>query len=293
MSAVKKAVIPAAGLGTRMLPITHAVPKEMLPIVDCPAVYYLVKEAVDSGITDILIITGRDKEAMENFFDHSPEYDAALTAKGRTEWVDRLHEIAGMANIHFIRQKEARGLGHAIGCARAFVGSDPFAVLYGDDVIFSRRPVCAQMIETYEKYGRPVVGLKHVPLCDIGKYCSMKAEAIPGSDTEYLVTDMVEKPKPEQVMSDMAILGRVLLEPDIFDRIDHLKPGAGGEIQLTDAMCQAAREHGVTGLVFEGERFDLGSKLGWLMANVKQGVLHSEVGEDFRRFLLDFAETLR
>jgi UTP--glucose-1-phosphate uridylyltransferase len=292
MKKITKAVIPAAGLGTRMLPISYAVPKEMLPIVDYPAIYYLVKEAVESGITDILIITGRDKEAMENFFDFSPEYDAHLSKKGKTEQIEELHSIAQMANIHFIRQKEAKGLGHAILCAESFVGDDPFVILYGDDVIFSQVPVCRQLISTYEKYGRGVVGVKPVPLCDIGKYCSMKAEAIDGSNTEYFVCDMIEKPKPEQVFSNLSILGRVLLESDIFDILRETEPGAGGEIQLTDAMRQIARERGVTALVFEGERYDLGSKLGWLEANVTQAINHKEIGNDFRRFIKEFAEKL-
>lgn len=292
MKKITKAVIPAAGLGTRMLPISYAVPKEMLPIIDYPAVYYLVKEAVDSGITDILIITGRDKEAMENFFDFSPEYDAHLAKKGNTDKIERLHEIANMANIQFVRQKEAKGLGHAILCAKSFVGTDPFVILYGDDVIFSKEPVCRQLINTYEKFGRPVVGIKPVPLSDIGKYCSMKAESINGSETEYFIDDMIEKPKPNEVYTNLSILGRVLLESDIFDILKTLRPGAGGEIQLTDAMKQIAQKNGVTGLVFEGERYDLGSKLGWLKANVTQAIYHEEIGEDFKNFIKDFAVKL-
>lgn len=289
---ITKAIIPAAGLGTRMLPISRAVPKEMLPIVDYPAIYHLVKEAADSGIKEVLIITGRDKDSIEDFFDYSPEYDKKLLASGKTEQVSALHEICDMANVYFIRQKDARGLGHAVGCARAFVGSDPFLVMYGDDVIFSQTPVCRQLIQTYEKYGRPVVGVKPVPMELVSRYCSLKAELISGSDNEYFVDDMIEKPKPEQIFTNLSILGRVLLEPDIFDIIDTLPPGAGGEIQLTDAMRMVARDRGMTALEFEGIRYDLGSKLGFLMANVARGVEHAEVGEEFRAFLKEFVSAL-
>lgn len=289
---ITKAIIPAAGLGTRMLPISRAVPKEMLPIVDYPAIYHLVKEAVDSGIREVLIITGRDKNSIEDFFDYSPEYDKKLLAGGKEEQVRALHEICDMANVYFIRQKDAKGLGHAVGCARAFVENDPFLVMYGDDIIFSKTPVCSQLMATYQNYGRPVVGVKPVPMALISRYCSLKAEPIAGSENEYFVDDMIEKPKPEEVFTNLSILGRVLLEPDIFDIIDTLTPGAGGEIQLTDAMRVVARERGMTALEFEGTRYDLGSKLGFLMANVARGVEHAEVGEEFRAFLKEFVATL-
>ena len=293
MKQVRKAIIPAAGLGTRMLPISHAVPKEMLPIVDLPAVYYLVEEAAKSGITDILIITNRDKEAMEDFFDFSIEYGVALEAKGKTEEAKRLREIANMANVYFLRQKETRGLGHAVGRARSFVGDEPFAVLYGDDVIFSETPVTRQLIDVYEKYGRPVVGVKPVPTEDIQKYSSLKVEALDGDDKVTLCTDMIEKPKPGCEFSNLSILGRVLLTPDVFDIIDALTPGAGGEYQLTDAMAKMAREGGICALEFEGERFDLGSKLGFLKANITKGLTHPECGDELREFILSLAESLK
>lgn len=292
MKTVRKAVIPAAGLGTRMLPISHAVPKETLPIVDMPAVAYLVEEAAKSGITDILIITNRDKEGMENFFDYSPEYETALLKKGKTEEVARLREIADMANVTFLRQKEPRGLGHAVARARAFVGDEPFVVLYGDDIIFSETPVARQLIDAYEAYGRPVAGVKAVAKSDLSRYCSLKVEPISGSETAYFCDDMIEKPRAGEEFSNFSILGRVLLEPDVFDILDHLAPGAGGEIQLTDAMAQIARERGMTALDFEGERFDMGSKLGFLTANVVRGVAHPEVGEKFAAFLREFCKTL-
>ncbi len=294
MQKVRKAVIPAAGLGTRMLPLSRCVPKEMFPIVDKPAVHYLVREAIESGITDILIITGRDKDAMEDYFDYSPEYEAVLREKGRGDEVEEMHaEFAG-ANIFFVRQKEKHGLGHAISIAKSFVAGEPFCVLYGDDIVFSEKPVCLQMIESYVKYGRPVAGVRHVPLADISKYCSMKAEGIDGSDKEFFVTDMIEKPKPEQVYTDLAILGRVLLSSDIFDILEHTAPGRGGEIQLTDAMAEYARNcGGMTGLVFEGERFDMGSKLGFITANIRKGLEHPEIGEEFKKFIIETAENLK
>ncbi len=285
---ITKAIIPAAGLGTRMLPISHAVPKEMLPITDMPAIYSLVEEAVNSGIEEILIITSRDKEAMENFFDLSPEYESRLLASGKVEEVERMRRIAYMANIYFLRQKEAKGLGHAVGVARSFVGQEPFVVLYGDDIIFSKTPVCRQMMDMYEKYGRSVLGVKPVPKEDLRKYSSLKAEPIAGESNAYYCDDMIEKPEQGKEFSNLSILGRVLLTPDIFDIIDALPPGAGGEIQLTDAMAKIARERGATALEFEGTRFDMGSKLGFLMANVIKGVDHPETGEAFRKFLRDF-----
>lgn len=292
MKKITKAVIPAAGLGTRMLPISHAVCKEMLPIVDLPAVYYLVEEAVKSGITDILIITNRDKDAMESFFDLSIEYENALTAKGKLAEAKRLHEIADMANVFFLRQKETKGLGHAIGRARSFVGDEPFMVLYGDDIIFSETPVCRQMADVYEKYGKPVVGVKPVTPEQLTKYSSLKVDAVPGEDRVTFCTDMIEKPKPGEEFSNLSVLGRVLLTPEVFDIIDALEPGAGGEYQLTDAMKKMAREGGVYALEFEGDRYDLGSKSGLLKANIVKGLEHPETRDELKEFLLELAKTL-
>ena len=202
----------------------------------------------------------------------------------------RLRRGADMANLYFLRQKEAKGLGHAVGRARAFVGDEPFVVMYGDDIIFSKTPVVRQLIDTYEKYDRPVVGVKPVPWELVRKYCSLKVE--PLGDNAYFCDDMIEKPKEGEEFSNLSILGRVLLPPRIFDIIDALPPGAGGEIQLTDAMAILAREDGVTALEFEGERFDMGSKLGFLMANVVKGAENEELGAEFRAFLKGFAATL-
>ena len=290
MKKITKAVIPAAGLGTRMLPIAYAVPKEMLPIVDLPAICYLVEEAVNSGITDVLIITNRGKESIEDFFDLSPEYISALTQKGKITEAKRIRDIAKMANIHFIRQKEANGLAGAVKCAEAFVSGEPFAVLYGDDVIFSKTPVCRQLMKAYERYGKAVAGVKRVPREDLKKYCSLKVE--PLGDEIFSVSDMIEKPSENEEFSDLAILGRVILTPEIFERIDKLERGAGGEYQLTDAMAALARDKGMTAVVFEGERYDLGSKLGFLKANVCRALQHEEVKEDFREFLKKLSDKL-
>lgn len=292
MAKITKAIIPAAGLGTRMLPISHAVPKEMLPIVDLPAIFHLVEEAVKSGITDILVITNRDKDAMEDFFDLSIEYGQALTSKGKTKEAERLYEIANMANVFFLRQKETKGLGHAVGRARSFVGNEPFVVMYGDDVIFSETPVCRQLIDVYEKYGKPVVGVKPVPWADVAKYCSLKVDAVEGEKTVTYCTDMIEKPKPGEEFSNLSILGRVLLTPDVFDIIDSLPTGAGGEIQLTDAMAKIARESGVYALEFEGDRYDLGSKFGFLKANIVKGLTHPETAESLKEFIKEIAKEL-
>lgn len=293
MPKIKKAVIPAAGLGTRMLPIARAVPKEMLPIVDRPAMSYLVEEAAKSGIEDILIITGRGKGVMEDYFDYSPEYEAHFAARGKAGEIEKMRETGNAfgARVYFIRQKEARGLGHAVGCARSFVGNEPFAVLYGDDIIFSEKPVVAQMIESYEKYGRAVCGVKTVPEELVMKYCSLRTHHIEGSEREFFVDDMIEKPRTrEEIFSNYSILGRVLLTPDIFDIIDETPPGAGGEIQLTDAMRTLARSRGMTALDFEGKRFDLGSKLGFLSANVVRAFDDPELGAEFREFLAGFVK---
>ena len=291
MKKITKAVIPAAGLGTRMLPISRTVPKEVLPIVDRPAISFLVEEAAASGVTDILIITGRGKDAIEDYFDFSVEYENKLFASGKKDKIEEMRRICTLANVYFVRQKETKGLGHAILAAKNFIGNDPFHILYGDDIIFSDKPVCAQLGDAYEKYGLPCCGVKPVPWELVYKYCSLKAEC--HGDNTYFVSDMVEKPKPEEVFTNLSILGRVLMTPDVFDILENTAPGAGGEIQLTDAMRVIAKERGMTAVDFEGERFDMGSKLGFLTANVKAAINHPEVGEDFKKFILEFAETLK
>lgn len=292
MKTITKAIIPAAGLGTRMLPIARSVPKEMLPIVDRPAISYLVEEAKLSGVTDILIITSRGKGAMEDYFDYSPEYEERLYSKGKADTVNTLREACEGINIYFIRQHEAKGLGHAVLCARDFVGNEPFYVLYGDDIVRSKTPVCSQLFSAYEKYGLAVAGVKSVPLDLIYKYCSLDAKLYDGAENEYFVRTMIEKPSPEQVYTNLAILGRVLLTPEIFDILDKTPIGAGNELQLTDAMKALAEAKGMTAVEFEGTRYDMGSKLGFITANIEYGIDHPELGDNFKEYLKGFAKGL-
>ncbi len=283
MKKITKAVIPAAGLGTRMLPIAKAVPKEMLPIVDKPCMQYLVEEAAASGITDILIITGRGKDAIEDYFDYSLEYNTKLASSGKEQMIEELNAIANLANITFVRQKEAKGLGHAVYCAKQFIGDEPFAVLYGDDVIVSKTPVVKQLIDVYEEYGLGVAGVKSVTKEQIVKYCSLKVDNL--HDNVYKVSDMIEKPSPDKIFSLLSILGRVVLPPEIFSILEHTPRGAGNEIQLTDAMRELAVTTGMTACEFEGTRYDIGSKLGMLIANIEQGLVHPETGDALKAYL--------
>ncbi|MBP1581072.1 MAG: UTP--glucose-1-phosphate uridylyltransferase GalU [Oscillospiraceae bacterium] len=290
---VRKAVIPAAGLGTRVLPASKAMPKEMLPIVDKPAIQYIVEEAVASGITDILIITNRGKTTVEDHFDRAPELEARLLAGGKQQAYDEIVGISKLANITYMRQKETKGLGHAVLCAKAFVGDEPFAVLYGDDVIIGgEKPACQELCEAYEKYGRSVAGVKPVPLDQISKYCSLKAEPMENEEKTFLVSDMIEKPLLDQVMSNYSILGRVVLTPEIFPILEQTKPGVGGEIQLTDAMKVLAQTQGMIGREYSGDRYDMGNKFGILQAIVQVALKHPEVKEQFREYLLQVAKDL-
>ncbi len=263
---VKKAVIPAAGLGTRVLPASKAIPKEMLPIVDKPAIQYIVEEAVAAGITDILIITGRGKHAIEDHFDRSPELEERLLKGGKTDLYNECIKASGLANIHYIRQKETKGLGHAVLCAKQFVGNDPFVVMYGDDVILGEKPATAEMCEVFERTGRCVLGVKEMPLSEMHKYGSIAYKRDESGD--MLVGDMVEKPKPEEVLSQYAILGRVILTPEIFPLIEKTEAGVGGEIQLTDAMRQLALNGKMAACEYSGTRYDMGNKLGIIEATL-------------------------
>ncbi|MBQ2756644.1 MAG: UTP--glucose-1-phosphate uridylyltransferase GalU [Oscillospiraceae bacterium] len=280
---IKKAVIPAAGLGTRVLPASKAMPKEMLPIVDKPAIQYIVEEAVRSGIEDILIITSRGKTTVEDHFDRSPELEERLLRAGKVEIYNEMVAISELANIQYVRQKETKGLGHAVLCAKAFAAGEPFAVLYGDDVILGETPACAELCAAYEKYGIGVAGIKPVPTELVSKYCSLEVEKI--EDKLFKVSDMIEKPKPEEMFSNYSILGRVVLPSDIFDILTDLPPGANGEIQLTDAMKILAKREGMIGVEFSGERYDMGNKLGILKAIVQVGLKHPEVGAEFAEYL--------
>ncbi|MBQ9970276.1 MAG: UTP--glucose-1-phosphate uridylyltransferase GalU [Oscillospiraceae bacterium] len=290
---VRKAVIPAAGLGTRVLPASKAMPKEMLPIVDKPAIQYIVEEAVASGITDILIITSRGKTTVEDHFDRAPELEARLLASGKQAVHDEIVGISKLANITYIRQKETKGLGHAVLCAKTFVGDEPFAVLYGDDVIIGgEKPACKELCEAYEKYGKGVAGIKPVPMDQISKYCSLKVEDMGDEQGILKVTDMVEKPMPTQVMSNYSILGRVVLPPEIFPILEKTAPGANGEIQLTDAMKVLAQTEGMVGRQFSGDRYDMGNKFGILQAIVRVALEHPEVKDQFRDYLKQVAAEL-
>ena len=291
MKKVRKAVIPAAGLGTRVLPATKVMPKEMLPIVDKPAIQYIVEEAAASGIEDILIITNRGKGLLEDHFDRAPELECRLAADpNKAAILDEVVHISQLANIFYVRQKETKGLGHAIGCAREFVGDEPFAVLYGDDVILGKDPACGQLIRAYKQCGNGVVGVKEVDREAISKYSSLKVEHL--QDNYYRCTDMIEKPKPGEELSLYSILGRCVLPPEIFDILDKTPPGAGGEIQLTDAMRTLARRDGMTAVDFTGTRYDMGNKLGIMQASVEVALNHPEIGKEFRAYLKGLCKTL-
>lgn len=287
---IRKAIIPAAGLGTRVLPASKSCPKEMLPIVDKPAIQYIVEEAVKAGITDILIITNRGKDIIEDHFDHSIELENMLEKRGRTDTLEELNTLANLANIYYIRQKETRGLGDAVLRAKQFVGDEPFAVLYGDDVIIGEVPAISELIEAYEAFGKSVVGIKEVSDNLIVKYSSLKTEKL--DDKNYSVTDMIEKPSLETKLSNYSILGRCVLESEIFDILEKTPLGAGNELQLTDAMCQIARTKGMIGVDFSGTRYDMGNKFGILKANIEVGLNHPETKDELKEYIKELAKTL-
>ena len=289
---ITKAIIPAAGLGTRVLPATKSMPKEMFPIVDKPTIQYIVEEAVAAGITDILIITNRGKGLMEDHFDHSPELEAALEKSGKVKMLEEVNAIADLANITFIRQKEMKGLGHAVLKAKSFVGNEPFAVLFGDGVIYNEgTPAIKQLIDAYGEYGEGVLGVKKVPEEDIHKYGSLKVE--PLHDRVFKCTDMVEKPQTkEAVLSLYSITDRVVLPSSIFEILERTEPGVGGEIQLTDAMKEIATTIGMTAVEMEGSRFDMGNKFGVLQANIEVGLKHPETKEQLKEYIKELAKSL-
>ncbi len=280
---VTKAVIPAAGLGTRFLPATKAVPKEMLPIVDTPTLQYIIEEAAKSGIEDILIITGRGKRAIEDHFDKSYELENELARAGKTDYIENLEYISSLANIHYVRQKQALGLGHAIHCAKSFVGNSPFAVLLGDDIVRSKIPCLRQMMDVYEKYGSTVLGVQEVSDEDVSKYGII--DAIPVEKDIYRVRGMVEKPAPKDAPSNIAVLGRYIITPEIFDLLENTRPGAGGEIQLTDALCALTQLQPMYCYNFDGKRYDVGSKIGFLQATVEYALARKDIGAQFKAYL--------
>jgi UTP--glucose-1-phosphate uridylyltransferase len=288
---VRKAIIPAAGLGTRVLPASKAVPKEMLNIVDKPAIQYIVEEAFNSGIEEVLIITNRGKGAIEDHFDHSFELETKLEGNdSKQDILNSVKECSKFGNIYFLRQKETGGLGHAVLCAKAFVGNEPFAILYGDDVIISEEPVTKQLIDAYERYGKGAVGVKEVDDEAIMKYCSL--EVSPIEDKCYNCSDMIEKPSKDEIMSNFSILGRVVMPPEIFSILEHTPKGTGNELQLTDAMKELARKEGVIAVDYEGTRYDMGNKFGILQANIEVGLKHPEVKEQLKQYIKKISKEL-
>ena len=280
---VKKAVIPAAGFGTRFLPATKAVPKEMLPIVDTPTIQYIVREAADAGIEDLLIITSRGKDAIVNHFDDAYELESVLERGGKTDLLGAVKDVCGKMNIYFTRQREQKGLGHAILCAKSFVGSEPFAVMLGDDVIAGNTPCIGQLTAQYEKYGATILGVQRVGMENVAKYGIVACDFERGKI--HKVTDMTEKPQPKDAPSDMAVLGRYVITPAIFECIEKTGAGALGEIQLTDALVRLAEAEDVYAYEFDGKRYDIGNKPGFLQATVDFALARDDLGDDFRKYL--------
>ena len=282
---VRKAVIPAAGLGTRMLPATKSIPKEMLPILDKPAIQYIVEEAVESGIEDILIITNRGKVAIEDYFDYTPELDVSLEKSGKTDLYERVRYPVNMANIFFVRQKVTKGLGHAVWCAKRFVGDEPFAVLLGDDIMYGDVPVTKQLINAAEKYNSSAVGAQWVNDEDIGKYCSLKIDKL--EDRIYKVSDVIEKPPREKMFSNYAILGRYVLTSEIFSILENTPPGHGGEIQLTDGLCTLCKKASMVAVDFDAKRYDTGNLTGFMEATIEFALRHPEAGPWLKQYIAD------
>ncbi|MGG7058120.1 UTP--glucose-1-phosphate uridylyltransferase GalU [Clostridium tertium] len=281
---IKKAVIPAAGLGTRFLPATKAQPKEMLPIVDKPTLQYIIEECVASGIEEILIITGRNKKSIEDHFDRSIELEMELEKSGKKEMLEMVRNISDMVNIHFIRQKEPRGLGHAILCAKTFVGNEPFAVLLGDDIVYNdEKPCLKQLIDCYGEYKTSVLGVQTVAPENVNKYGIVGGIQI--EDRVYKVKELVEKPSLEEAPSNVAILGRYIITPRIFEILENTAPGKGNEIQLTDALLKLIGEEAIYAYDFEGRRYDVGDKLGFLEATVEYALRREELKDDFMKYL--------
>lgn len=281
MKSIRKAVIPAAGFGTRFLPATKAQPKEMLPIVDTPAIQYIVKEALDSGIEEILIITGRSKRAIEDHFDSSVELEELLQKQGKNKQLAMVKDLADI-KIHFIRQKSPRGLGDAVLCAKAFIGDEPFAVLLGDDIVYNpEKPCLQQLMDCYEQHPGIILGAQFVPNEKVSSYGIVSGE--PLADNLYRVHGLVEKPSVDKAPSNLAVLGRYILTPDIFDILENTKPGVGNEVQLTDALAESKTD--TYALAYEGVRYDTGDKLGYLKATVEYALRNEELGAAFKEYL--------
>jgi UTP--glucose-1-phosphate uridylyltransferase len=283
MKKVKKAIIPAAGLGTRFLPATKAMPKEMLPIVDKPTIQYIIEEAVASGIEDIIIVTGKGKRAIEDHFDNSFELEQNLIEKGKFELLSEVQKSSQMADIHYIRQKEPKGLGHAIWCARKFIGNEPFAVLLGDDIVQAEKPCLKQLIDQYERYQASILGVQKVPQEEVSRYGIVNGNEI--GERFFSVNSLVEKPKKEEAPSNLAIMGRYILNPRIFDILGEQGPGAGGEIQLTDAIAGLNQYEAVYAYDFEGTRHDVGEKMGFIQTTIEFALQKGELRENLLTYL--------
>lgn len=281
-----KAVIPAAGLGTRFLPATKSQPKEMLPLVDKPSIQLVIEECVAAGIDDILIITGRGKRAIEDHFDRSVELEEDLDHKGKENLKEMIEHIAELADLHYIRQKKALGLGHAILRAKKHVGDEPFGVCLGDDIVYSKKPCIGQLFGLYEKYNGSVIAVEQVSKDMISSYGIISGKEI--SKGLYSINHLVEKPKPEDAPSNLGIIGRYVLVPEIFDELEHTPTGAGGEIQLTDGLKKLNETHKMYGWEFEGVRYDLGNKFEYLKASIEYGLIHPEVGPKLKEYLQSF-----
>jgi len=285
---VRKAIIPAAGLGTRFLPATKAVPKELLPIVDVPIIQFIVKEAVDSGIEDIIFITGRGKSSILDHFDRHPELEAKLEAQGKKELLDALRETSSMVNVVSVRQQEPRGLGHAVLCAKDLVGNEPFAVLLGDDLVDSTIPCCRQMIDVFEKHDKSVVALMRAPEDEVSVFGVCGGQAV--GDRCYELDTMIEKPSLAEAPSNLVIFGRYILKPEIFKYLEGTGVGSEGEIQLTDAMAQLKKDDGFIGYEFTGNRFDAGDQLGFLQANLAYGLKRRDIGPRLKAYMREILE---
>ncbi|MFD0697178.1 UTP--glucose-1-phosphate uridylyltransferase GalU [Paenibacillus sp. GCM10027628] len=284
MKKIRKAIIPAAGLGTRFLPATKAQPKEMLPIVDKPAIQYIVEEAIESGIEDIIIVTGRNKRAIEDHFDKSVELETMLEEKGSTKLLEIVQSVSNLADVHYIRQKEPLGLGHAILVARKFIGDEPFAVLLGDDILQSTPPGLKQMIDIYEMTGTSVIAVQEVPWEDVSKYGIVSpSKSLNGYK---LIEDLVEKPDRDQAPSNMAVIGRYIIQPEIFEILENQEPGRGGEIQLTDALRVLNREQQMAAYLMKAKRYDVGDKIGYIEATIELALQRPDLQDQVKAYLL-------
>lgn len=289
MKKVKKAIIPAAGLGTRFLPATKAMPKEMLPIVDKPTIQYIVEEAIASGIEDIIIVTGKGKRAIEDHFDHAFELEQNLLEKKKFELLEKVQASSNMVDIHYIRQKEPKGLGHAVWCARKFIGNEPFAVLLGDDIVQAEKPCLRQLIDEYDKTLSSIIGVQQVNDADTHRYGII--DPLEKENRRYQVKKFVEKPAPGTAPSNLAIMGRYVLNPEIFMFLEEQQVGAGGEIQLTDAIQRLNEIQRVFAYDFEGKRFDVGEKLGFIQTTIEMALQHDELKEELLRIMSDLVES--